>query len=546
MYKYLSDMLCLHVLKQSGGPVRCDRCKSYVNCFVTWGKNGDIWNCNFCGMVNTTAPSYRCPINGSGERVDLGSRPELCYGSVDLITTPSYCVRPIQEPIYVFIVDMSPAAFQCGYTKSLMDTIIQVIEATTQVPPDFVGYQDTYDSFSNMPPLPGGFKSKVGIVTFDKEVTFYRFSSEKAGEDGEESGHVVELVMGDVNDPFCPLPCKEWVLPVTTLSQRVHQLGEHILQQAEKNANKAIAAVQGKGMSQNGRQSTPTLPGIPSSCMSAALIAVTNGMHEGGRVYLFSHSAPLIGAGRLRPREHMNDYGTEREPHMFRPLGSNNSKLFSKEDQESGDFYKNLSDICARRQVSVSMFLTDGGAYGDGVSASSDRRGMMGGYCDLATLSLVTDATGGRLNFFPNSISKNGQVNLMTLKSLRGNLSCSIKQVAANESVLKIRCSEGIRCTDYYGLGCQHHPEEMEIAACDEFASFICTLKHDASIKANSKVYIQAALLYSNVEGLRMVRVHTLCLIAADLLPDVFRLADLDAIFTANLQSPGNGMKIHK
>jgi len=33
-----------------------------------------------------------------------------------------------------------------------------------------------------------------------------------------------------------------------------------------------------------------------------------------------------------------------------------------------------------------------------------------------------------------------------------------------------------------------------------------------------------------------MVRVHNLCLMAADQAQDVFRLADLDAIFAANLQ----------
>jgi protein transport protein SEC24 len=69
------------------GPVRCQRCKAYVNPFVKWFSNGEQWGCNLCSMVNPTPPFYRCPLDGAGNRSDAMSRPELCKGSVDFVTT---------------------------------------------------------------------------------------------------------------------------------------------------------------------------------------------------------------------------------------------------------------------------------------------------------------------------------------------------------------------------------------------------------------------------------------------------------------------------
>jgi protein transport protein SEC24 len=44
------------------GPVRCTRCKGYINVYVTWQGDGNTWACNFCGKVNETPADYysRC------------------------------------------------------------------------------------------------------------------------------------------------------------------------------------------------------------------------------------------------------------------------------------------------------------------------------------------------------------------------------------------------------------------------------------------------------------------------------------------------------
>jgi len=244
---------------------------------------------------------------------------------------------------------------------------------------------------------------------------------------------------------------------------------------------------------------SPTGAGLPTGCLSAALAAVADGLHSsGGRVLCMGHAAPLVGAGRLRPREHPNDYGTDREQLMWRPLSKEH---LAKEDRESGAFYAALADVCASRQVSVAFVLSDGGAYGAGGGA--DRRGGFGGFTDVATLGTVSRATGGSLHFFPGAVqhaSTGTSLVPSVAAAIRGTVGSVLRCAAANEAVLKVRCSEGLRCVEYHGLGVQRAPEEIEAAAVDVHASLFCLLRHDGGLKPNQRCYLQAALLYSSPE----------------------------------------------
>lgn len=108
------------------------------------------------------------------------------------------------------------------------------------------------------------------------------------------------------------------------------ELCSHVLSQAEKKAEEtrmngggaigaspkattggAAAASSGGGHGGGGAG------GLPVVCTAAALQAVSDALHlRGGRMLLFNHSAPLAGSGRLRPREHPNDYGKQRRRHL--------------------------------------------------------------------------------------------------------------------------------------------------------------------------------------------------------------------------------------
>ncbi len=73
--------------------MRCQRCKAYVNGFMTFANGGHRFQCNLCGQNNLTPDHYFCPLGPDGMRRDVYERPELCRGTVDFVATAEYMVR---------------------------------------------------------------------------------------------------------------------------------------------------------------------------------------------------------------------------------------------------------------------------------------------------------------------------------------------------------------------------------------------------------------------------------------------------------------------
>lgn len=54
------------------GPVRCARCKAYMNPYMRWNNNGRNFTCNFCGLSNNTPDHYFNHLGPDGRRRDAG------------------------------------------------------------------------------------------------------------------------------------------------------------------------------------------------------------------------------------------------------------------------------------------------------------------------------------------------------------------------------------------------------------------------------------------------------------------------------------------
>lgn len=550
------------------GPPRCTRCKGYVNRFVTWLGDGSNWRCNLCDMVNKCPVEYQCPLDGAGVRRDAQQRPELHRGSVDFVTTKDYCVRPIQEPVYLFVVDTSPAAVASGFTRCVLSALMDVVERTAHA----LTCADPVTAMAEGGVLPGAERARIGVVTFDTVVQFYRVR-------GEE---VTTLAMTDIADPFAPLPPGEFLLRANGLTEvevrQQAQAAKLAQQAAAQGGFGASAAAQGyqsggagagAGAAEGGdvaqfrdrfrllvdhvtqhadrvlEKAGGAMDQLSPSCCTAGLTAAANGLSEiGGRVMVLSTAAPLAGVGRIRPRDRLGDYGTEREPSMYRPL-QRDAK--NPEEADTGRFYASLADDCAARQICVDVFLAQlapvptfspSEAPGAAQPTPTPPQSAHGPPpLDTATLGVLPRATGGTLHMFTDCLDRpHGAMHAAACELVNHSLVKVFDNMAANETVLKLRCSPGLRCTSYHGFGVQRSPEELEVAAVSTHTSALCVLKHDSNLKNNQRVFVQAALLYSDMLGRRMVRVHNLCCLAASGYPEVFRLADLDAVFTANLR----------
>jgi protein transport protein SEC24 len=71
----------------AAGPLRCNRCRAYVNAHVRFIKGGRFYVCNLCDMSNAVPDEYYANLDMSGKRIDLDLRPELKYGTVDFVAT---------------------------------------------------------------------------------------------------------------------------------------------------------------------------------------------------------------------------------------------------------------------------------------------------------------------------------------------------------------------------------------------------------------------------------------------------------------------------
>lgn len=62
---------------EDAGIVRCRKCRTYVNPYMTWVDGGRRFKCNVCPVLTETPAEYFAPLGVGGVRVDLEERPEL-------------------------------------------------------------------------------------------------------------------------------------------------------------------------------------------------------------------------------------------------------------------------------------------------------------------------------------------------------------------------------------------------------------------------------------------------------------------------------------
>jgi len=273
------------------GPIRCKRCRAYINCHVTFLDGGRHWTCNLCGMMNPVEPNYFCTLDHLGKRRDMSERPELCFGSVDFIASSEYFNRPAMAPAYMFAIDVSMRSVECGLVASAVESIIAAIQTL-------------------MDPMRHNPNTMFGLVTFDTQLHFFNLDCECDDDDSLPSMSVVP----DLEDPFVPSPkC------VVNLAQRRSTI-EKLLRSLPR-----IFAANKEG----------------ESAVGSALVAASKALEpNGGKVIAIFGSPPTMGVGKVSRLDDAAAVGTDRE-----------KKILSPHD----NFYQSLSQTCVTAQVSVDL-----------------------------------------------------------------------------------------------------------------------------------------------------------------------------------------------
>jgi len=159
------------------GPPRCHRCRAYINPFMVFRSGGNKFVCNMCNYANDVPPEYFCATTPQGARVDREQRPELMRGTVEFLVPKEYWSK---EPVglrWLFLIDVGQEAFNKGFLEGFCEGIMAALYGGDASP-------EGEGEFKRR--IPEG--SKVGFVTFDKDIHFYNMNV------GFKSGHLETLL----------------------------------------------------------------------------------------------------------------------------------------------------------------------------------------------------------------------------------------------------------------------------------------------------------------------------------------------------------------
>ncbi|KAL2996312.1 hypothetical protein AAZX31_10G266200 [Glycine max] len=248
------------------GPVRCSRCKAYINPFMKFIDQGRRFICNLCGFSDETPRDYHCNLGPDGRRRDADERPELCRGTVEFVATKEFMVREPMPAVYFFLIDVSMNAVQTGATAAACSAISRVIKDKD---------------------LPEGPRTLVGVATFDSTIHFYNLK--------RALQQPLMLIVPDVQDVYTPLQT-DVIVPLSECRQHLELLLESI-----------------PTMFQNNRTSESAF----GAAIKAAFLAMKD---TGGKLLVFQSVLPSIGIGALSAREaegRTNISAGEKEAHKL-------------------------------------------------------------------------------------------------------------------------------------------------------------------------------------------------------------------------------------
>eukprot|EP00949_MAST-11_sp_MAST-11-sp1_P003180 g3180.t1 len=323
--------------------------------------------------------------------------------------------------------------------------------------------------------------TRVGLITYSDAVHFYdiNFSGD------EEVARVV--CMPDAHEPFGVLPPSAWTVAVSD----------------EQAVDNFFALLDQLQMLYN-YTGTASAAGVCSVAFAAKVAAQMSLERTGGKLVCLECIPGNYGLGALHDRERTQDYGEASERAMYTSQNA---------------VYADFAKRCARSQVCV-----------DHVICSST-------FADIATLSLLSEGTGGQM-FFHQSFSASNPQNCAAVEAdiLSSGLTPSSESsstTTAYEAVIKVRCSRGLVVDSVNGAGAVRSSSEMDVPWIGQESSFWARFKYESSDLPEDveSAYVQVAVLHTTARlQQRIVRVFNLELKIAHQLSLVFRHASIDAV----------------
>ncbi|KAI3379270.1 hypothetical protein SNEBB_010895 [Seison nebaliae] len=284
------------------------------------------------------------------------------------------------------------------------------------------------------------------------------------------------IIVNDLEDVFIPL-CSDLFVDLneheSDLRHLLQQLPEMFINNKE---NKSMLS--------------PVLQIVQQAFSSTRLV---------GRAFIFHTNLPTMDLpGKLDIRDNKHILGTEKEKTIL--VSATNE-------------YKKLGEVCVDNGVGINMYL------------------FPKAYVDIATLKDVTATTGGEIRLYSDfQVESDGEQFLIDLQK-------NIKKRCVYDAILRLRTSPGIRPVDFLGNHQMYNSTDVNLAIVDESKAVTIVLKHDDKLSEEQEIYLQAALLYTDFDGERKIRIHNQILKASSAFEVLYAACDVDVITNYLLKS---------
>ena len=440
---------------QSGESIfRCKQCKSYINnkyniCYSQQNKQVAICNlCQFENDFDMNVPGVKNDYFNS----DYSSTPELIKPTIDFIAPKNFKSSKLFLPHYLFMIDITENSYSIGLPSYVINSI-----------------QINLDSFDNAE------NSYIGFALYDTK-NIYFFYVEKSD--------VRLTIMGDMNDPFCPLSLKKLFLNIGTQKEQFEKLIDRINNFiSEKNTN------------------IPNLKGLRqiSSITGAAIKSGVDALMEnGGRVMIFTPNPCHHGFGACAPRESFNK---EKEPQKANPFFPQHELMVD------------IGHKAANNRIVVDQFI------------------FMSTLYDISTMSLVSNLSGGHVEYYTYSMDPI-TINAM-FEKLHFDLTRILTRPNYYDCKFMLRYSIGIDCVEILGPFNKKLGEAFQLGGCDPDYCYYYNMRLNETFKPGQKIDIQLVALYNDNYSNSYLRIFNTSFEMTNEVGKIFNNAEVNAVAKA-------------
>jgi protein transport protein SEC24 len=321
----------------------------------------------------------------------------------------------------------------------------------------------------------------ISLVTYDSVISFFSLPQ-------DENAEPTILQVSDIQHPFVPLPFNRLMLNISTDKERLSGLidkvynfytQEHYTQSRQAHTS-AVGAV---------TKACVDLLGSDGKFFNAKL--------KGGRIMVFSSFISSIGVGAVH--------------NQCKPENYNNSSEEPKMMQPEHEFFVNLGKECVTKCITVDLFFAFSPKEQSAVSSFN-----------IATLAPVAGITGGDVILYPKfDVVFHGE-------KLYFQIFRNLTRVVGTEVAIKARVSAGLSVSDYIGSFMRYQTSDITMSSIDADKVVSVLIKSDDKLEAGALVHAQIAMLYTDIEGKRVIRVMNFHWTAAPNLYSYFKSADVE------------------